>query len=103
MHLVKSSVRYKFFEIPDFAEFLRFCLIFVRIIKISLVFAGFSTNMRISRIYGWTSLLYEVPGGNQVDGLPPVASNNSKCKLLYCLKVLPAQSGFAATLAGKHL
>ena len=25
-------------------------------------------------MYGWTSLLYDVPGGNQVDGLPPVAS-----------------------------
>ena len=62
-------------RIQDFAEFLRFCLIFVRIIKNPLVFfAGFCTNMRISRIYGWTSLLYEVPGGNQVDGFPPVAS-----------------------------
>ena len=30
--------------------------------------------MRISKSYGWTSLLYEIPGGNQVDGLPPVAS-----------------------------
>ena len=62
------------FQIQDFADFLRFCLVYVRIIKISVVFAGFCTNRRISRIYGWTSLLYEVPGGNQVDGLPPVAS-----------------------------
>ena len=66
------------FEIPDFVEFLRFCFIFARVIKISLgFFARFCTNMRMSRICGWTSLLYEVPGGNQVDGLPPVASTRA--------------------------
>ena len=33
------------------------------------------------RIYGFTpfSLLYEVPGGNQVDGLPPAASTGAGC------------------------
>ena len=77
MHLVKSSVGFKFCQFPDFAEFLRFCLIFERIIKISLILIGFCTNMRISRVGGWTSLLYEVPGGNQVDGLPPVASTRA--------------------------
>ena len=33
MHLVKTYERLKFFEIPDFAEFLRFCLNFIGIIK----------------------------------------------------------------------
>ena len=40
--------------------------------------------LRISRICGWTSLLYEVPGGDQDDGLPPVAST-SESKLPYCV------------------
>ena len=70
-HPVKSSVRFKFFQFQDFAEFPWFCLSFARITQIPLVFAGFCANMRISRIYG---LLCEVPGGNQVDASPPVAS-----------------------------
>ena len=91
MHLVKSYVRFKFFWISDFAELLGCCLICVRMIKISLFFNGFCTNMRTSRIYGETSLLYEVPGGNQVDGLPPVASshgfNHLQCRT--CSMSLP--------------
>ena len=46
-----------------------------------MISAGFCTNLRISRIYGWTSLLYEVPGGNQVDGLPPVASTTGEGRI----------------------
>ena len=80
MHLVKSSVRFKFFDFSDFAEFLRFCLIFERIIKI-LLFCWILQHENFKNLLlGNASLLYEVPGGNQVDGLPPVASTTGEGK-----------------------
>ena len=39
---------------------------------------------------GWASLLYEVPGGKQVDGIPPVACTTGAART-------------AATLAGRNL
>ena len=70
MHLVKSYERLKFFKIQEFLHFPRFCLIFSSYIGICLDFAEMFRTLQ-------ESLLYEVPGGNQVDGLPPVASTRA--------------------------
>ena len=78
MHLVKSYERLKFFKIQDFFHFLRFCLNFIiesrNFLDIGWIFAGFCRTLQ-------GSLLYEVPGGNLVDGLPPVASNTGEGRI----------------------
>ena len=60
MHLVKSYERYKFFGK-------------VNVLAIRNKFAKLSDH-------SLACLLYEVPGGNQVDGLPPAASNEHREK-----------------------
>ena len=67
MHLVKSYERVKFFKIHDFLHVPSFCLILSSHLRFCLDFAEICRTLQ-------ESLLYEVPGGNLVDGLPPVAS-----------------------------
>ena len=74
MHLVKSYERVKFLKIHDFLHFPRFCLILISNIGICLDFAEICRTLQ-------ESLLYEVPGGNLVDGLPPVASNTGEGRI----------------------